>query len=62
VIQKLFEGRGEHPKMGKYKKGIQSSDTRINIEKGEPIPECPIPAGKKSSTIIPSHGLRTGMI
>ncbi|GJZ47522.1 DNA topoisomerase 1 alpha-like protein [Tanacetum coccineum] len=39
----LFRGRGEHPKMGKYKKRIQPSDITINIGKGEPIPECPIP-------------------
>ncbi|XAR67406.1 DNA topoisomerase [Bertholletia excelsa] len=39
----LFRGRGEHPKMGKLKKRIQPSDITINIGKGAPIPECPIP-------------------
>ncbi|KAJ0443303.1 putative DNA topoisomerase [Helianthus annuus] len=39
----LFRGRGEHPKMGKLKKRIRPSDITINIEKGAPIPECPIP-------------------
>ncbi|GKB22217.1 DNA topoisomerase 1 alpha-like protein [Tanacetum coccineum] len=40
----LFGDRGEHPKMGKYKKPIQPSDITINIGKGESIPECPIPS------------------
>ncbi|KAL8268044.1 hypothetical protein R6Q59_001842 [Mikania micrantha] len=39
----LFRGRGEHPKMGKLKKRIHPSDITINIGKGVPIPECPIP-------------------
>ncbi|KAG1326750.1 hypothetical protein COCNU_01G006840 [Cocos nucifera] len=39
----LFRGRGEHPKMGKLKKRIRPSDITINIGKGAPIPECPIP-------------------
>ncbi|XP_076900366.1 DNA topoisomerase 1 beta-like [Bidens hawaiensis] len=39
----LFRGRGEHPKMGKLKKRIHPSDITINIGKGAPIPECPIP-------------------
>ncbi|KAL8228276.1 hypothetical protein R6Q57_015860 [Mikania cordata] len=39
----LFRGRGEHPKMGKLKKRIYPSDITINIGKGVPIPECPIP-------------------
>ncbi|KAK1434403.1 hypothetical protein QVD17_00143 [Tagetes erecta] len=39
----LFRGRGEHPKMGKLKKRIHPTDITINIGKGAPIPECPIP-------------------
>eukprot|EP00268_Persea_americana_P010540 TRINITY_DN142_c0_g1_i2.p1 TRINITY_DN142_c0_g1~~TRINITY_DN142_c0_g1_i2.p1 ORF type:complete len:980 (+),score=266.07 TRINITY_DN142_c0_g1_i2:396-3335(+) len=39
----LFRGRGEHPKMGKLKRRIRPSDITINIGKGAPIPECPIP-------------------
>lgn len=39
----LFRGRGEHPKMGKLKRRILPSDITINIGKGAPIPECPIP-------------------
>ncbi|CAI9279853.1 unnamed protein product [Lactuca saligna] len=39
----LFRGRGEHPKMGKLKSRIRPSDITINIGKGAPIPECPIP-------------------
>jgi DNA topoisomerase IB len=39
----LFRGRGEHPKMGKLKRRIKPSDITINIGKGAPIPECPIP-------------------
>ncbi|KAI3765206.1 hypothetical protein L2E82_15234 [Cichorium intybus] len=39
----LFRGRGEHPKMGKLKKRIRPCDITINIGKGAPIPECPIP-------------------
>ncbi|XP_062191162.1 DNA topoisomerase 1 beta-like [Phragmites australis] len=39
----LFRGRGEHPKMGKLKRRIQPSDITINIGKGVPVPECPIP-------------------
>ncbi|KAK4781512.1 hypothetical protein SAY86_015614 [Trapa natans] len=39
----LFRGRGEHPKMGKLKKRIHPSDITINIGKGAPVPECPIP-------------------
>ncbi|KAH7660304.1 DNA topoisomerase I protein [Dioscorea alata] len=39
----LFRGRGEHPKMGKLKKRIRPRDITINIGKGAPVPECPIP-------------------
>ncbi|KAL6857037.1 hypothetical protein ACP4OV_018419 [Aristida adscensionis] len=39
----LFRGRGEHPKMGKLKRRIKPSDITINIGKGAPVPECPIP-------------------
>ncbi|KAK9097528.1 hypothetical protein Sjap_023025 [Stephania japonica] len=39
----LFRGRGEHPKMGKLKKRIFPSDITINIGKGAPVPQCPIP-------------------
>ncbi|KAI4320807.1 hypothetical protein MLD38_034252 [Melastoma candidum] len=39
----LFRGRGEHPKMGKLKKRIHPRDITINIGKGAPVPECPIP-------------------
>ncbi|KAF3792425.1 DNA topoisomerase 1 [Nymphaea thermarum] len=39
----LFRGRGEHPKMGKLKRRIMPKDITINIGKGAPIPECPIP-------------------
>ncbi|KAI3926812.1 hypothetical protein MKW92_028234 [Papaver armeniacum] len=39
----LFRGRGEHPKMGKLKRRIRPDEITINIGKGEPIPECPIP-------------------
>ncbi|XP_010928876.1 DNA topoisomerase 1 alpha [Elaeis guineensis] len=39
----LFRGRGEHPKMGKLKKRVRPSDITINIGKGAPIPECPVP-------------------
>ncbi|KAJ1688668.1 hypothetical protein LUZ63_012823 [Rhynchospora breviuscula] len=42
----LFRGRGEHPKMGKLKRRIKPSDITINIGKGTPIPECPIPGQK----------------
>ncbi|GAB2265075.1 hypothetical protein Dimus_000142 [Dionaea muscipula] len=42
----LFRGRGEHPKMGKLKKRIHPSDIVINIGKGAPVPECPIPGGR----------------
>ncbi|CAL5008422.1 unnamed protein product [Urochloa decumbens] len=39
----LFRGRGEHPKMGKLKRRIKPSDITINIGRGAPVPECPIP-------------------
>ncbi|XP_010252639.1 PREDICTED: DNA topoisomerase 1 alpha-like [Nelumbo nucifera] len=39
----LFRGRGEHPKMGKLKRRIRPNDITINIGKGAPVPECPIP-------------------
>ncbi|KAH0656121.1 hypothetical protein KY290_032972 [Solanum tuberosum] len=39
----LFRGRGEHPKMGKLKRRIRPNDITINIGKGVPVPECPIP-------------------
>lgn len=39
----LFRGRGEHPKMGKLKRRIRPRDITINIGKGAPVPECPIP-------------------
>ncbi|XP_026383339.1 DNA topoisomerase 1 alpha-like [Papaver somniferum] len=39
----LFRGRGEHPKMGKLKRRIRPDEITINIGKGEPVPECPIP-------------------
>ncbi|KAI4388208.1 hypothetical protein MLD38_000560 [Melastoma candidum] len=42
----LFRGRGEHPKMGKLKKRIHPRDITINIGKGAPVPECPIPGEK----------------
>ncbi|KAL3644309.1 hypothetical protein CASFOL_012241 [Castilleja foliolosa] len=38
----LFQGRGEHPRMGKLKKRIRPSDITINIGKDAPIPDCPI--------------------
>nr|VDD49819.1 unnamed protein product [Brassica oleracea] len=40
----LFRGRGEHPKMGKFKRRIHPHDITLNIGKDAPIPECPIPA------------------
>ncbi|KAG2576778.1 hypothetical protein PVAP13_6NG070900 [Panicum virgatum] len=39
----LFRGRGKHPKMGKLKRRIKPSDITINIGRGAPVPECPIP-------------------
>ncbi|XP_033133172.1 DNA topoisomerase 1 alpha isoform X1 [Brassica rapa] len=39
----LFRGRGEHPKMGKFKRRIHPHDITLNIGKDAPIPECPIP-------------------
>ncbi|KAJ6819582.1 DNA topoisomerase 1 beta-like [Iris pallida] len=42
----LFRGRGEHPKMGKLKQRIRPEDITINIGKGAPIPECPIPGAR----------------
>jgi DNA topoisomerase-1 len=30
----LFRGRGEHPKMGKYKRRIYPRDVTINVGKG----------------------------
>ncbi|KAG0590927.1 hypothetical protein KC19_1G136400 [Ceratodon purpureus] len=39
----LFRGRGDHPKMGKLKTRILPHDIVINIGKGVPVPECPIP-------------------
>lgn len=39
----LFRGRGEHPKMGKLKRRILPKDITINIGKGAPTPECPMP-------------------
>ncbi|XP_030546644.1 DNA topoisomerase 1 alpha-like [Rhodamnia argentea] len=42
----LFRGRGEHPKMGKLKRRIRPRDITINIGKGVPVPECPIPGEK----------------
>lgn len=42
----LFRGRGEHPKMGKLKKRIRPKDITINIGKGAPVPECPIPGAR----------------
>lgn len=42
----LFRGRGEHPKMGKLKRRIRPRDITINIGKGVPAPECPIPGEK----------------
>lgn len=42
----LFRGRGEHPKMGKFKKRIYPRDITINIGKGVPVPEHPYPDQK----------------
>eukprot|EP00850_Spirogloea_muscicola_P017956 SM000159S01787 [mRNA] locus=s159:266749:269294:+ [translate_table: standard] len=42
----LFRGRGEHPKMGKLKRRIQPEDITINVGKGAPVPDCPIPGHK----------------
>ena len=38
----LFRGRGEHPKMGKYKRRIYPRDVTINVGKGVHI-EVPEP-------------------
>ncbi|XP_028060375.1 uncharacterized protein LOC114263984 [Camellia sinensis] len=42
----LFQGRREHPKIGKLKRRIQPRDITINIGKDAPIPKCPIPSEK----------------
>ncbi|CAN8301835.1 unnamed protein product [Cochlearia groenlandica] len=42
----LFQGRGEHPKMGKLKKRIHPCDITVNIGKDAPVPECHIPGGR----------------
>lgn len=39
----LFRGRGEHPKMGMWKRRVYPEDITINIGEGEEVPECPIP-------------------
>ncbi|XP_002978794.2 DNA topoisomerase 1 beta [Selaginella moellendorffii] len=39
----LFRGRGQHPKMGKLKRRIFPENIVINIGKGAPVPECPMP-------------------
>ena len=37
----LFRGRGEHPKMGKYKKRVRANQIIINCSKGSEIPQPP---------------------
>ena len=38
----MFRGRGEHPKMGKYKRRIYPRDVTINVGKGVHV-EVPEP-------------------
>ncbi|EIE23767.1 DNA topoisomerase I [Coccomyxa subellipsoidea C-169] len=42
----LFRGRGDHPKMGKFKRRIYPRDITINIGKGVAVPEHPYPGQK----------------
>ena len=39
----LFLGRGEHPKMGMWKRRIMPEDVIINIGEGAKVPEVPLP-------------------
>ena len=46
----LFLGRGEHPKMGSFKKRIRPEDITINVSKGTTV-KCPI-KGRKWGRVI----------
>lgn len=39
----LFRGRGEHPKMGMWKRRIVPEDIIINIGEDAEVPPCPVP-------------------
>eukprot|EP00898_Chlorokybus_atmophyticus_P008137 jgi/Chlat1/8324/Chrsp8S08093 len=38
----LFRGRGEHPKMGKYKRRVYPEEITLNMGPGAPVPPCPM--------------------
>jgi DNA topoisomerase-1 len=42
----LFRGRGEHPKMGMWKRRVYPEEITINIGEGADVPECPVPGHK----------------
>jgi len=39
----LFRGRGEHPKMGMWKRRVYPEEITINIGEDAEVPECPMP-------------------
>ena len=39
----LFRGRGEHPKMGMWKRRVYPEEVTINIGEDAEVPECPVP-------------------
>ena len=68
----LFRGRGEHPKMGMWKRRVYPEEVTINIGEDAEVPECPIPGhrwgrvqhdhtvtwlGKSTTTTSPSLSL-----
>jgi len=60
----LFRGRGEHPKMGKYKRRIYPRDVTINVGKGVQV-EVPEPyrsQGQKWKEVSISLGLSYGFL
>ena len=54
----LFQGRGEHPKMGKLKHRVQPEDVIINISNGAPVPESP--AGHKWKEVRHDNKVHAG--
>lgn len=39
----LFRGRGEHPKMGTYKRRVMPEDITLNLGEEAVVPPCPLP-------------------
>merc|ERR1711959_142502 len=53
----LFRGRGEHPKMGMWKRRVYPEEVTINIGEDAEVPECPIPGRRWQGPTRPHRHL-----